>query len=764
MEHTLNREKTLLLDGLFKRSQEKGKEYLLYLDVDRLIAPCYEAVNLTPKQPRYGGWEAKQIAGHSVGHWLSAAATMYTVTNDEALRAKVEYAVNELAHVQSFDADGYVSGFPRDCFDRVFTGTFEVQAFGLGGSWVPWYSIHKIYAGLIDVYTLMGNEKALDVVVKLANWAKRGTDNLSDEQFQRMLICEHGGMNEVMADLYNITKNKDYLELAIRFCHNEILDPLAEGIDQLEGRHANTQIPKVIGAAKIYDITGEEKYKQMAVFFWEQVTKKRSYIIGGNSAYEHFGQPNQEKLGVQTAETCNTYNMLILTELLYNWEQKAEYMDYYERALYNHILASQDPDSGMKMYFIPTQPGHFKIYNSPDNSFWCCTGTGMENPARYNRNIYYHTENTLFVNLYIASEWTSVDGDFSVKQVTYFPNSELVNLEIVHASSAVKSVKVRVPYWVAGAVTVTLNGENIAVEAVDGYITLSRTWNTGDSIAINFPMGLHTYEAKDDPNKVGILYGPVVLAGALGTKDFPETDILDDHMKLDNHPLINVPDLVADKNDIASWITRVDEKALRFETAAVGQPGDVKVTLIPFYELHHQRYTIYWNILDEETYKNFVDEEQERVKKLQRITVDYVQPGEQQPEIEHDFQSENSYAGYLNIAQRSWRDSRDGGYFSYKMTVKPEQQMYLQVTYFDGDRAMFFNGKWYERKFDILIDGKKLAEHKLDGKRTDRLYDVSYEIPADWIEGEDKIEVKFTSEEGKVAGGIFGVRITNEKE
>ncbi|MCJ8007526.1 beta-L-arabinofuranosidase domain-containing protein [Lederbergia wuyishanensis] len=753
-----------LLNGIFKDSQEKGKEYLSFLDVDRLIAPCYEAQNQEPKMPRYGGWEATQIAGHSIGHWLSAAAAMYVVTKDERLLEKINYAVNELEYVQRLDPEGYVSGFPRRCFDQVFSGEFEVGHFSLGNSWVPWYSIHKIYAGLIDVYSLVGNERALEVVIKLADWAKRGTDHLSDEQFQRMLICEHGGMNEAMADLYTITKNQDYLELAIRFCHDAILQPLANGIDDLEGKHANTQIPKVIGAAKLYEITGDEKYRAMAEFFWNEVTKFRSYIIGGNSINEHFGPVGQEKLGIQTTETCNTYNMLKLTEILYRWEQKAEYMDFYEKALYNHILASQDPDSGMKTYFISSQPGHFKVYCSAENSFWCCTGTGMENPTLYNRNIYFHNNDEVFVNLFISSEWKSNDEGIILKQETQFPNCEKVLLQFDKVDPQLKQVHIRVPYWLSDDISILVNGEKVNAVPNNGYVTLKRSWAKGDSVEIILPMNLHTYTAKDDPNKVGILFGPVVLAGALGKENFPESDILDDHLKLNNHPLIDVPNLVADKNILNEWVRRVDEDSLTFETDAIGQPGNVKVKLIPFYELHHQRYTLYWNVLDEEAYKLFVDEEKEHNDRLRKMTVDFVQPGEQQPEVEHGIKSSNSNSGYLNVAESRWRDCRDEGFFSYEMAVEADSQMYLLVTYFGNDRTIFLDGKLYERNFDILIDGTKIAEQNLGGNNSDHLFDISYEIPLEITKGKTKIEVKFASGKGNIAGGIYGVRIVNRHE
>ncbi|WP_404455479.1 glycoside hydrolase family 127 protein [Virgibacillus necropolis] len=756
-------ENVSLLNGMFMDSQERGKEYLLYLDVDRLVAPCYEAVSQTPKKPRYGGWESKGIAGHSIGHWLSAAAVLVSVTNNHLLKKKLDYAIDELEYIQHFDEDGYVSGFPRTCFDNVFTGEFQVDNFSLGGSWVPWYSTHKIYAGLIDTYNYTESEKALEVVIKLANWAKKGLENLTDEQFQKMLTCEHGGMNEAMADLYVITKNEDYLELAERFCHQTILEPLSKRSDKLEGKHANTQIPKVIGAAKLYEITGVEEYKDMADFFWNQVTNYRSYVIGGNSIGEHFGIENAEELGVLTTETCNTYNMLKLTEHLFHWSHKAEYMDFYERALYNHILASQDPDSGMKTYFVSTQPGHLKVYCSPDDSFWCCTGTGMENPARYTRNIYYRDQDQLYVNLFISSEAKLEDKEIKISQETSFPKSNRSRLTFTEANGEQLAIRIRVPHWVAGTVTATVNGKETFSQSENGYLTITKEWVAGDSIEIDLPMGLHTYAAKDDPKKIAIMYGPIVMAGALGTEKFPKTDILADHLELNNHPLIDVPVLVTNEKDLNSWIKPVKELPLTFETEAIGQPGDVKVRLIPFYELHHQRYTLYWNIMSQTDYKNFRDKEKEELERTRRITVDVVNPNEQQPEVDHNIQTQNSTSGYLNLVHKGWRDSRDGGFFSYEMAVQPDMPMYLLVTYFGNDKHLHVNGKTYEREFSILVDGSVIANQKLNENKPGSLFDVCYEIPEELIKGKSKVEVKFTSKVGKVAGGVYGVRTINEK-
>lgn len=755
--------RTTLLEGMFQQSQQTGKDYLLNIDVDRLVASCYEAASLQPKGVRYGGWESTPIAGHSVGHWLSAAAAMYAVTGDEALLQKLNYAVEELAFVQSHDPDGYVSGFKRDCFDRVFfgEGEFEVHNFGLGGSWVPWYSIHKIYAGLIDAYKLTGIEKALQVVVKLADWAKKGSDRLTDEQFQRMLICEHGGMNEAMADLYLITGNRDYLELAIRFCHQAILEPLSQGVDELEGKHANTQIPKVIGAAKLYEITGEEKYRKMAEFFWREVTRNRSYIIGGNSIFEHFRAKNTEKLGVETAETCNTYNMLKLTAHLFRWSPDAEYMDFYERALYNHILASQDPDSGAKMYFVSTEPGHFKVYGTHDQSFWCCTGTGMENPALYQRDIYHADGDAVYVNLFISSRAVVKEHNIVIRQETEFPKTDRTGIVLEEAQDARFKLRIRVPYWAAGKVTAVVGGTETYSSSEQDFLEIERLWNAGDRIEVTLPMDLHVYRAKDDNKKVGFMYGPVVLAGALGRERFPENDIVDNHLKLHHHPLIDVPILVTDDADVKQWIKPAEGAPLTFVTDAVGEPGGQRIKLIPFYELHHQRYTIYWTMMNKEQYGSYVDHEKAERERLHAITIDVVSPHEQQSEVEHGIQSQESRSGYSIHAQQGYRLAESGGYFSYRMAVAPDREMVLQVTYFGSDGAYHNERGRIEREFDILVNGTAIARQKLEAPHPEQLFDVLYPVPSELISGSDHAEVKFVSANGGAVGGVFGIRMVD---
>ncbi len=750
-----------LLDGIFKNSQQKGKEYLLYLDVDRLVAPCYEAAGKTAKKERYGGWESMGIAGHSIGHWLSAAATMYQVTSDEALMDKIEYALTELAAVQAFDKEGYVSGFPRDCFDQVFSGEFEVDNFSLGGSWVPWYSIHKIYAGLIDVHQVTGSTLALETVTKLADWAYNGLINLSEDQFQRMLICEHGGMNEALADLYLITEDTRYLDLAERFYHKAVLDPLANKQDDLEGKHANTQIPKVIGVAKLYNITGKEKYKQIATYFWDQVVHYRTYAIGGNSIREHFGPENAEELGILTTETCNTYNMLKLTEVLFTWDHSAHYYDYYERALYNHILASQDPDSGMKTYFVSSEPGHFKVYHSHDNSFWCCTGTGMENPARYNRRIFEKIEKRLFVHLFISAEASYDNDQMVIKQQTAFPYQPSTTITIEKASSEVKQIAIRKPSWFSDEPTLKINGKEVNAVEDEGYLIIEHIWQNGDQITYDLPLDLYRYHAKDDKKKQVIMYGPIVLAGALGRDNFPETDILDNHLALNNHPLIDVPTLVTDR-PLNDWIKAKDKEKLLFETEAIGQPGHQRVQLKPFYDIHHERYTIYWNIMSEQEFKEFGDEERKRKAREQKMIVDEVTPNEQQPEVDHNMQAKNSTSGYSNDVHSGWRDARDGGYFSYDLKVDPEKKMYLFITYNKSDFTMEIDGKRLERDFEIKIDGHVLAEEHFNKPNIGELYSKTYPIPTELINGKEKVTVTFSAAKNKIAGGVYQVRMIND--
>lgn len=757
-----------LLDGIFLDSQNTGKTIIKSLDVDRLLAPvAYSVGAISDKSLYYGGWEAydyrgyagKGISGHSLGHWLSAASSMYAVSGDTEIKERLDYAVDKLAKYQKMDGHGYVGGFSRAGFESVLNGTLEVSAFDLNGYWVPWYSLHKIYQGLIDAYELADNETALKVVCGFADWAKTVTDPMSDEKFNQMLECEYGGMNEVMAKLYSITGKKDYLDLAARFTQPSIIEPLSEGKDELQGKHANTQIPKVIGAAEIFEQNADRTdYMEAAKFFYDTVVNHRSYVIGGNSNYEHFGTMTEEVLGTQTCETCNTYNMMKLAEHLYAWEHNAEYMDYYERALFNHILASQDPDSGMKTYFMATKQGHFKVYSTMENSFWCCVGSGMENPSRYARNIYYKDGDSFYVNQFISStvEWREKGLEISQKTKYPFEDTTVIKIE---KGSAKAEFKIRIPSWIASAATVKINDEAVSVP-VSGkaqYYTVERVWNEGDTVAVTLPMGLHTYTARDSANKVSFMYGPVVLAGTLGTDNFPETDIVSDHTSLDNAATVSVPDLVvADKNP-ETFIAPLDIDKLEFNM----NTGNGAIKLIPYFNLHHSRYSLYWNLYGEN----------EKIKKdefalaLDAATIDTVRTGEQQPEVDHAMLNSHSRSGYLGLAERSWRIAcGEDGFFSYDMKVSPDVDNYIMAVYWGSDTGFTQNGVSYTRDFSILVDDTVVGKETLDNNLPNKLIYAYYKIPARMTQGREKVRVKFVSGgSDKAAGGVFEVRITNAK-
>ena len=587
-----------LLPSRFTQAMEINKEYLLKLDPARLLWPYYDRAGIPVKGERYGGWEKKDVVGQTTGHYLSALALMFASTGDAEIKRRVDFMVDEIAMVQKKHGNGYAGPVRTVVWSNTFDGTIEVGKWALGTGYVPWYVLHKTYAALIDAYLFAGNTKALKVVCAFADWAKKNTDTLSDEQFQDMLRCEYGGMNESMANLYAITGNKDYLDLARRFNHKSIIDPLAEKRDELKGKHVNTQLPKLIGVARLYELTGDERYATIARYLWEQVINKRAFVQGGIELQEHFFGEGEEcdHLGWNSAETCSVYNMLKLTREIFGWEPEAEYMDYYERALYNQILGSQDPDSGGMTYFYSLKPGHFKIYSTPFDAMWCCVGTGIENHSKYGDTIYYHNDKDLWVNLFIPSILKWEEKQLSVKQETKFPEEDTTTLTISTKKPQKFAVNIRVPYWAFSGADVRINGKKQKVKAKpQSYLTLSRTWKDGDTISVRLPMSVHVYRARDKENLIALLYGPTVLAGELGREGMPENDNVNHNKTHSNMLPPPVPVLLTDGKNPAKWVKRIKGPGLKFKTVGVGKPNDV--TLIPLYDMHHQRYTVYWETM-----------------------------------------------------------------------------------------------------------------------------------------------------------------------
>ncbi len=570
--------------GLFWEAEQRDVRFLLSLDPDRFLSGFLLEAGLKPKAPKYGGWESEGVAGQTPGHYLSACAQYYGTTGDERFRHIVDYMVEQLDSCQQANGNGYLAATPdgKRIFAEVAAGNISTKPFDLNGGWVPIYVMHKVLAGLIDAYQFAGNERALKVATRLGEWMYGTFYHLTEAQMQKVLACEFGGMNEALANLYAFTKNQHFLDLAKRFDnHQAIMDPLAAQTDSLEGKHANTQIPKIVGAARLYELTGSRRDSTIADFFWHTVTAFHTYANGGNSDGEHFGAPGMlsNRLGTNTTETCNTYNMLKLTTHLFSWNTRQEYIAYYERALYNQILGSQNPDDGMCLYYTPLCPGGKKNYLAPD-AFVCCSGTGMENHIKYADFIYAQGEdNSLFVNLFIPSRLDWKERGLVVTQDSDIPFGNNTTLTFATPKKQSLVVRLRWPEW-AGKMSIKINGHAIKVKGKPGtYLSFKRTWKDGDRMEVSFDMNTYTVAMPDNPQRVAIFYGPALLAGELGTQQ-PD-------------PAMGTPVLICDGLPTAQWLERVPDTLLHFRTKGLG-PRDY--SLIPFYQMHHQHYVVYWDV------------------------------------------------------------------------------------------------------------------------------------------------------------------------
>ncbi|HVT81938.1 MAG TPA: beta-L-arabinofuranosidase domain-containing protein [Phycisphaerae bacterium] len=597
-----------LLEGPFLDAQKRDEKYLLSLEPDRMLANFRKNAGLDPKAPVYGGWESVQpwidirCHGHTLGHYLSACAMMYASTGADEFKNRCDYIISELKACQDASKTGLICAFPDNA------APFEAIAAGRNFPGVIWYTMHKIFAGLRDAHLFARSPAALDIAAKLADFCIATTEKLTDAQFQRMLGVEHGGMNEVLGDIYVLTGQQKYLTLAERFCHRQVMDPLAQGRDTLGTLHSNTQIPKFIGFKRLHELTGKPEYLAAARFFWETVTRTRSFATGGNGDNEHFFPITdfaRHLSSAKTMETCCSHNMLRLTRALFLLQPSAELGDYYERALYNTILASQDPDSGMFTYFQPTRPGYAKIFCTPTDSFWCCTGTGMENHAKYGDSIYFHGDKSLYVNLFIPSRLTWKEKGLTITQTTKFPEAARTTLTFTADAPVEMTLNLRHPSWCKIA-TVTVNrdpnrenvyGTRTTSEAPGSFVTLSRTWKSGDVVEIDLPMPLHAELLPGTTDTVAVMFGPLALAGKLGKEGItPGSDIIINERTIGtmlNQP-VEVPTLVGDGVKVVQNIKPVEGKALTFIASSKERPDGV--TLVPYYAVAHERYSLYWKL------------------------------------------------------------------------------------------------------------------------------------------------------------------------
>ena len=756
-----------LLDGPLKHARDLNVQVLLKYDCDRMLAPYRKEAGLQPRKPSYPNWDG--LDGHVGGHYLSALA-INAATGNEECRKRMEYMISELQLV--LDANNqrpeawchnYIGGVPNSA--KMWTA-FSKGDFGpYFGTWAPFYNIHKMYAGLRDAWLYCGNEQAKNLFLKFCDWAVDITRDLNDEQMEKMLGNEHGGMNEVLADAYAMTNDSKYLSCARRFSHKQLLAPMENGKDCLDNMHANTQIPKVIGYQRIAELAHDVQYHNASEYFWEIVTRQRSLALGGNSRREHF--PTKENCidyinDIDGPESCNTYNMLKLTEDLNRVKPDGMYGDFYETAMFNHILSAQHPQHGGYVYFTPARPRHYRNYSAPNEAMWCCVGTGMEDHGKYGQFVWTHDkgvkaeDDALYVNLFVASELNWKDRKMVIRQQTAFPYAESSVVEVAKGKGTF-ILKVRKPSWCENF---TVKGVGFDADSYEenGFVCMKRKWKKGDQVKISMPMHAYIKPMINVPQYVAIMYGPILLGMKTGTEDMRGL-IADDSrfgqyaggkkLALDEAPIL----LPKHLDDIAKNLKPVPGKSLHFKLAT-RMENAIDGELQPFFEIHDSRYMMYWLALGENDYKTYMqklaDEEKAR-QALEARTVDKVNPGEQQPETDHNMEADVTERG--NTEGVFFRDAKDGHYFSYLMQTKGETNLSLQLKFWGQD-------EWRTSEFDIYVNDKLLCSVNNSHRwRTTQFKTVDYAIPSEFVKGKKEIRVKFVAHKGKQVGQIYGVRL-----
>lgn len=765
-----------LTGGPLKRAQDVTAAYLLSLDPDRMLASYRLRAGLTPKGELLPGWDAggRNLTGHIAGHHLSAVSLMYRATGDARFRERADYIVREFDEVQRKNGDGFLSGLEnlREAFAAVSRGEIRSGGFDLNGLWSPWYTLHKTYAGLRDAYRHTGNETALQVEIRYAAWAEGVLKPLTDAQVQKMLLTEHGGMNEVLADLYADTNDARWLALSQRFEHHAFTDPLTRHQDNLSGKHGNCQIPKLIGSAARYGYTAQPEDIMASSFFWDRVVHHHSYATGGHGLAEYFGPPDElsRRVDGRAAETCNVYNMVKLTRRLFSLRPDAEYIDFQERALFNHILASIDPEDGRTSYMVPVGRGEQQEYQDMARSFTCCVGSGMESHALHGLGVYSESDDTVWVNLFVPSTAECMNGEVRIAQETGFPDGDTATLRLTLATPKEFTLNVRRPKWAGDGFRLAVNGQamkqppiaslhdpvaggragSLGNEAVDWpstYVEIRRTWNSGDTVSLVLPRSLHLEPTKDDPTVTAIMWGPLALAADHGPR-------LDGRRQA--APPAPVPMLVSTSRTPADFVTP-SARAGDFVAKNVarvpeqgGPAGDV--SLAPFYRTQRRRYSVYFDLVTPEGFDAHVaalKAAREAEARLEANTLTNVVP-DSPSEQAANYRSEPADR---NVARNSGRASRGGtGWFSYDMAVDPAGPVDVVITYRNDPGLPPLQGQ-----FEILVDGASVGHYQPD-QRASGFYNARYTVPAALTRGKQKVTVRI---DGGIAGRIvpvYGVR------
>jgi DUF1680 family protein len=738
----------------FKNAVDANLRYLLSLEPDRLLHYFLAGAGLEPRAPAYAGWEGDTIAGHTLGHYLSALALIHAQTGEEEPKRRTAYIVDELARALRQRGDGYVGALRRrrkdktvvdgqEIFTEIMRGEINSGGFDLNGSWSPLYTVHKLFAGLLDTHQLCGNAGALSVAVQLGGYFEKVFAALDDAQLQRVLACEYGGLNESFAELSARTGDQRWLTLAERIHDDKVLGPLARREDQLANIHSNTQVPKLVGLARIHELNGNPGPATAARFFWERVTRHHSYVIGGNSDREYFFAPDtiSKHITEQTCEHCNSYNMLRLTRHLFSWQPDGALFDYYERTHFNHVLAQQHPVTGMFTYMMPLMSGAAREFSKPTEDFWCCVGSGMESHAKHGESIFWEGADTLFVNLYIPASATWRARHAKVTLATAYPLDDTATLHLDALGKAGRfAVALRVPAW-ASAATLTVNGKAVEAQRESGYAIVTRRWKAGDSVSIQLPLALRIEATRDDPDTIAVLRGPLVLAADLGPGASDLTSLA---------PALVGKEVVGD--DVLAGFREVAGSPGVYDVPA-GTARPAALRFSPFYGLYDRRTAVYFRRFSPASWEReqaaYVAD-QERQRDLAARSVDVMHLGEMQPERDHQLASELSYP--VSYRGLNGRDARSGGYFEFDMKVKPG--VVLQATYWGDERR---------REFDVEIDGQKLARQVLAEDHPGRFFDVGYPIPEAMIRGKTSVRVRFVPLPENTAGPVFGVRVYTSK-
>lgn len=739
-----------LTPSRYAHAVETNREVLLALEPDRLLHNFRASAGLEPKAPVYGGWEARGIAGHSLGHYLSACSLLHAQTGDAAMRERVRYVVGELAECQAAHGDGYIGGTTVEregevvdgkiVFEEIRRGDIRTSGFDINGGWVPLYTWHKVHAGLIDAAQLAEVEEAVPVTLGMAGYLATILEGLTDGQMQTLLAAEYGGLNESYANTYAMTGNPRWLRLAERIRDRRVLDPLADGKDVLPGLHANTQIPKLIGLARLYELTGRPEHRRAASFFLDTVADHHSYVIGGNSDREHFGPPDviSTRITDRTCEHCNSYNMLKLARHAYGWAPDPALFDFYERVHLNHVLSQQHPETGMFTYFTPLSSGARRTWSTLDDSFWCCFGSGLESHAKHGDSIYWEADDTLFVNLFIPSTLDWRERGLKLALETEYPFSEVVRLRVEAAPEEAIALALRLPAW-CDAPRLTVNDRGVEVPAGSGYARVERVWRAGDSIALRLPMRLTVEPTPDDPRTVAFVHGPLVLAADVGPA---------------SEPFHGLPPAI---------VAATPEAAV--EPAAPVGPGFAmlaarpdKLALVPFFEQYERRTAVYFPQFTEAEWAAeeavFVRRERARLA-LEKRTVDSIRLGEMQPERDHDFAT--NHADLLSWNGRSGRQAwwGVGNYLEFDLAVR-EGPMVLRALYWGEETG---------KHFEISIDGERIAVERRDEPPKKEFVARDYPIPLSLTQGQSTVRVRFETKgsdapvyevrmlEGETAGG-----------